>query len=58
MIGGGHEDKLYVGWQVDMEVELPRTYFRLREQSDFTANLTLSRMKVQLWYYWSGYIPM
>ena len=41
----GHEDKLITGWQVDMEVELPRTYFRLREQSDFTANLTLSRMK-------------
>ena len=28
-----------------MEVELPRTYFRLQEQSDYTANLTLSRMK-------------
>ena len=26
----GHEDKLIVGWQVDMEVELPRTYFRLQ----------------------------
>ena len=41
----GHEDKLIVGWQVDMEVELPKTYFRLQDQSDYTANLTISRMK-------------
>ena len=41
----GKEAELLIGWQVDMEVELPRIYFRLQEQSDFTANLTLSRMK-------------
>ena len=41
----GYEDKLIVGWQVDMEIELPRTYFRIEQQSDYTANLTISRMK-------------
>ena len=41
----GEESNLMVGWQVDMEVEIPRIYFRLQEQSDFTANLTISRMK-------------
>ena len=41
----GEEANLMVGWQVDMEVEIPRIYFRLQEQSDFTANLTISRMK-------------
>ena len=41
----GHESKLMVGWQVKMEVQLPRTYFQLQNQADYTANLTISRMK-------------
>ena len=37
----GKEAELLIGWQVDMEVELPRIYFRLQEQSDFTDQHSL-----------------
>lgn len=41
----GFESRIIVGWQVTTEVELPTTYFRLERNSDYTANLTLARMK-------------
>ena len=37
-----------VGWKYDLDVTLPKTYFRTDEdmiRSDFTANLVVSRMK-------------
>jgi len=37
-----------VGWKYDLDVILPKTYYRLDEamqSSDYTANLTISRMK-------------
>ena len=41
-----------VGWKYDLDIILPKTYFRLdeREQkrTDFTSNLTINRMKFAL----------
>jgi len=40
-----------VGWKYDFDVILPKTYFRLdkqMEESDFTATLTVNRMKFAL----------
>ncbi len=37
-----------VGWKYDLDIKLPRTYVKLDDKqtrSDFTANLTLARMK-------------
>ena len=37
-----------VGWKYDLDIKLPRTYVKLNDaqtKSDFTANLTLARMK-------------
>jgi len=37
-----------VGWKYDLDIKLPRTYVKLNDaqtRSDFTANLTLARMK-------------
>ena len=37
-----------VGWKYDLDIILPKTYFRVDEamqSSDYTANLTISRMK-------------
>ena len=45
------EDDVIVGWKYDLDVELPKTYFRLDDAgkiSDFTANLTVNRMKFSL----------
>ena len=42
------EDDVYTGWKYDLDVQLPKTYFRLNEnqtRSDFTSNLTIARMK-------------
>ena len=37
---------VYVGWKYDLDVILPKTYFRGSEaESDFTAKLTIARMK-------------
>ena len=39
---------IIIGWKYDFDVILPKTYFRLDEnmaKSDFTANLTIARMK-------------
>ena len=39
---------IYTGWKYDLDIILPKTYFREGEgliQSDFTANLTIARMK-------------
>jgi len=39
---------VYVGYQYNYDVELPKTYFRLGQegtQYDYTANLTIARMK-------------
>jgi len=39
---------VYVGYQYNYDVELPKTYFRLGQegtQHDYTANLTIARMK-------------
>ena len=41
-------DNVYVGYQYNYDVELPKTYFRLGQegtQYDYTANLTIARMK-------------
>ena len=41
-----------VGWKYDLDVILPKTYFRLDEQeqkrTDFTSSLTINRMKFAL----------
>ena len=45
------EDDVIVGWKYDFDVILPKTYFRADENmelSDFTANLTINRMKFAL----------
>ena len=45
------EDDVIVGWKYDFDVILPKTYFRSDEKmeiSDFTANLTINRMKFAL----------
>tara|TARA_R100001530_G_scaffold1263_7_gene2200 strand:+ start:1848 stop:4457 length:2610 start_codon:yes stop_codon:yes gene_type:complete len=37
-----------VGWKYDLDIILPKTYFRLEDsmtKTDFTANLTVARMK-------------
>ncbi len=42
------EDDVIVGWKYDLDVILPKTYYRLDDrglQSDFTAPLTVARMK-------------
>ena len=42
------EDDVIVGWKYDFDVILPKTYYRLDDrglQSDFTAPLTVARMK-------------
>ena len=39
---------IIIGWKYDFDIILPKTYFRLDEnmaKSDFTANLTIARMK-------------
>ena len=39
---------IIIGWKYDFDVILPKTYFRVGEKmdkTDFTANLTVSRMK-------------
>ena len=39
-------DNVIVGFKYDLDVILPRTYFRLQDQqADYTASLTVSRMK-------------
>ena len=41
-------DNVYVGYQYNYDVELPKTYFRLGQEGakyDYTANLTIARMK-------------
>lgn len=38
--------KVYLGFKYDFDVELPRMYYQINEGiSDYTANLTVSRMK-------------
>ena len=47
----GVEDDVVVGWKYDYDIVLPKTYYRLdpqNEQTDFTANLTINRMKFAL----------
>ncbi len=42
---------IYTGWKYDLDIILPKTYFRRDEamtQSDFSANLTVARMKFAL----------
>ena len=36
--------KVIVGYQFNYDIILPKTYFRLNESYDYTANLTISRM--------------
>ena len=39
-------DDVIIGYDYDFEVELPRTYYRPEpKETDFTANLTIARMK-------------
>ena len=41
-------DSVYVGYQYNYDVELPKTYYKLSPegaQYDYTANLTIARMK-------------
>ena len=38
-------DRLIGGYKYDLEVDLPVTYFRGQQMSDYTANLTISRYK-------------
>ena len=41
-------DNVYVGYQYNYDVELPKTYYKLGQegaQYDYTANLTIARMK-------------
>jgi len=45
------EDDVIVGWKYDYDITLPKTYFRPDEGqklTDFTANLTINRMKFAL----------
>jgi len=45
------EDDVIVGWKYDYDITLPKTYFRPDEKqklTDFTANLTVNRMKFAL----------
>ncbi len=45
------ENDVIVGWKYDLDVVLPKTYYRADEKmevSDFTANLTINRMKFAL----------
>ena len=45
------EDDVIVGWKYDYDITLPKTYFRLDDagkKTDFTANLTINRMKFAL----------
>ena len=45
------EDDVIVGWKYDYDIVLPKTYFRPDEKqklTDFTANLTVNRMKFSL----------
>ena len=42
------EDDVIVGYKYDFDVILPKTYFKVDEtgsKSDFTANVTIARMK-------------
>ena len=42
------EDDVIVGWKYDLDVILPKTYFRpddAKKQTAYTANLTIARMK-------------
>ena len=44
----GNASDVIVGWKYDLDVILPKTYYRLDDantQTDFTAPLTISRMK-------------
>tara|TARA_B100001250_G_scaffold374407_1_gene361216 strand:+ start:2370 stop:5207 length:2838 start_codon:yes stop_codon:yes gene_type:complete len=36
---------VYVGWKYDFDIILPKTYFRSESGSDFSAKLTIARMK-------------
>ena len=36
---------IYVGWKFDMDVTLPKTYFKSNNDADYTASLTVARMK-------------
>ena len=45
------EDDVIVGWKYDFNVVLPKTYYRpddKKQLTDFTANLTINRMKFSL----------
>ena len=45
------EDDVVVGWKYTLDVQLPKTYYRLDDagkMSDFTSNLTVNRMKFAL----------
>ena len=45
------EDDVIVGWKYDYDIILPKTYYRPDEKqklTDFTANLTINRMKFAL----------
>ena len=45
----GFSGNIFVGYDYNFEVTLPRFYFRRNEQTtDFTANLTISRVKVSV----------
>jgi len=36
---------IYVGWKYDMDITLPKTYFQSNNTTDYTASLTVARMK-------------
>jgi hypothetical protein len=40
-----YTDKLIGGYKYDLDIDLPTTYFRGDQSSDYTANLTISRYK-------------
>ncbi len=45
------EDDVIVGWKYDYDITLPKTYYRpddAQKLTDFTANLTINRMKFAL----------
>ena len=45
------EDDVIIGWKYDYDIILPKTYYRPDEKqrlTDFTANLTINRMKFAL----------
>ena len=44
----GKEYDLVAGYKFDFEVELPRFFFRTQNQVDWTASLTISRMKFDI----------